>query len=105
VRPTSVSFVKAFQDASRPVVARWHGAWTIIETGAARGRRIVAAPSLRTDLRNARGEWVDQGMVVDGNLRSSRTPGDIPASNRGMVELFGKVRPQIWPTMEVSPTV
>jgi hypothetical protein len=44
-------------------------------------------------------------MVVDGNLRSSRTPGDIPASNRGMVELFGKVRPQIWPTMEVSPTV
>jgi protease I len=60
----------------------------VIETGAARGRRIASWPSLRTDLRNAGAEWVDEEVVVDHNLVSSRKPDDIPAFNRGMIELY-----------------
>ena len=69
-----------------------HGPWTVIEAGAARGRRIAAWPSLKTDLRNAGAEWVDQEEVVDDNLVSSRKPDDIPAFNREMVELFAGPR-------------
>ena len=64
-------------------------------TGAARGRRIASWPSLQTDLRNAGAQWVDQEVVVDNNLVSSRKPDDIPAFNREMIELFshaGQVR-------------
>jgi protease I len=80
--------VKAFFDASKPVAAICHGPWTIIEADAARGRRIASWPSLKTDLRNAGAEWVDQEAVVDGNLVSSRKPEDIPAFNRATIELF-----------------
>jgi protease I len=69
-----------------------HGPWTVIEAGAARGRRIASWPSLKTDLRNAGAEWVDQEVVVDANLVSSRKPGDIPAFNREMIELFSQAR-------------
>jgi protease I len=71
-----------------------HGPWTVIETGAARGRRIASWPPLRTDLRNAGAEWVDQEVVVDGNLVSSRKPDDLLAFNREMIELFSRVRGQ-----------
>jgi protease I len=92
IEPGAVAFVKAFFDAGKPVAAICHGPWTIIETGAARGRRIASWPSLRTDLRNAGAEWMDQEAVVDGNLVSSRKPDDIPAFNRAMIDLFGRVR-------------
>jgi protease I len=88
----AVAFAKAFFDAGKPVAAICHGPWTIIETGAARGRRIASWPSLKTDLRNAGAEWVDQEVVVDGNLVSSRKPDDIPAFNRAMIDLFGQAR-------------
>ncbi|MGZ3426012.1 MAG: DJ-1/PfpI family protein, partial [Polyangia bacterium] len=74
--------------AMPPVAAICHGPWTVIETGYARGRRVASWPSLKTDLRNAGAEWMDQQVVVDGNLVSSRKPDDIPAFNRGMIELF-----------------
>ena len=67
-----------------------HGPWTVIEAGAARGRRIASWPSLRTDLRNAGAEWVDEEVVVDGDLVSSRRPDDIPAFNRKMIEEFAE---------------
>jgi len=86
----AVAFVKAFFAAGKPVAVICHGPWTIIEADAARGRRIAAWPSLRTDLRNAGAEWVDEEVVVDGNLVSSRRPDDIPAFNRAMVALFGR---------------
>jgi protease I len=89
--PAAVAFAKAFFDADKPVAAICHGPWTIIETGAARGRRIASWPSLRTDLRNAGAEWVDEPAVVDGHLVSSRKPDDIPAFNREMIALFGRV--------------
>lgn len=90
IRPQAVAFVKAFFDAGKPVAAICHGPWTIIEAGAARGRRIASWPSLKTDLRNAGAEWIDQEVVVDGNLVSSRKPDDIPAFNREMIALFSK---------------
>jgi len=90
MQPQAVEFAKAFFDAGKPVAAICHGPWTVIETGAARGRRIASWPSLKTDLRNAGAEWVDEEVVVDGNLVSSRQPDDIPAFNRGMIDLFGR---------------
>jgi protease I len=88
IEPQAVAFVKAFFDAGKPVAAICHGPWTIIESGAARGRRMTSWPSLRTDLINAGADWTDQEAVVDGNLVTSRKPGDIPAFNRAMLTLF-----------------
>ena len=68
--PKAVSFVKSFFTAKKPVAAICHGPWTIIEADEARGRRIASWPSLKTDLRNAGGEWMDQESVVDRNLVS-----------------------------------
>jgi protease I len=90
----AVAFVKAFFDAGKPVAVICHGPWTVIEAGAARGRRIASWPSLKTDLRNAGAEWVDREVVVDSNLVSSRKPDDIPAFNRAMIELFSQVHGQ-----------
>ena len=92
IEPKAVNFVKSFFDAGKPVAAICHGPWTIIEAGAARGRRIASWPSIKTDLRNAGADWIDQESVVDGNLVSSRKPDDIPAFNRAMIELFGGAR-------------
>ena len=86
--PKAVAFVKAFFDANKPVAVICHGPWTVIEAGAAKGRRIASWPSLKTDLRNAGAEWMDQEVVVDGNIVSSRKPDDIPAFNREMIKLF-----------------
>lgn len=94
ILPNAVAFAKAFFDADKPVAAICHGPWTVIETGAARGRRIASWPSLKTDLRNAGAEWVDQPVVTDGNLVSSRKPDDIPAFNRGIIDLFSGAREQ-----------
>jgi protease I len=92
VQPKAVAFVKAFFDTCKPVASICHGPWTIIETGAARGAVITSWPSLKTDLRNAGAEWVDQEVVVDGNLVTSRKPDDIPAFNAKVNELFSKAR-------------
>jgi protease I len=90
--PKAVEFVKGFFDAGKPVTSICHGPWTIIEAGAARGRRITSWPSLKTDLRNAGAEWLDQSVVVDGNLVTSRMPNDIPAFNDAMIDLFTRSR-------------
>jgi protease I len=88
----AVSFVKAFFDAAKPVAAICHGPWTVIDAGGARGRRMTSWPSLKTDLRNAGADWMDQEVVVDGNLVSSRKPDDIPAFNREILKLLREVR-------------
>jgi protease I len=90
--PKAVAFVKSFFDSNKPVAAICHGPWSVIEAGAARGRRIASWPSLKTDLRNAGAEWVDEEAVVDGNLVSARKPDDIPAFNHAMVELFSQAQ-------------
>jgi protease I len=91
----AVDFVRGFFDAGKPVAAICHGPWSVIEAGAARGRRITSWPSLKTDLKNAGADWVDQEVVVDRGLTTSRNPDDIPAFNREMVKQFsqpGKTR-------------
>jgi protease I len=92
--PSAVAFVKSFFDAGKPVASICHGPWTIIEAGAADGRRIASWPSLKTDLRNAGAEWVDEPVVLDSNLVTSRKPDDIPQFNRAMIELFGQASGQ-----------
>jgi protease I len=86
----AVEFVKSFVDAGKPVAAICHGAWTLIETGAAKGRTMTSWPSLKTDLRNAGANWVDEEVVVDRGLVTSRKPADIAAFNRKMIEEFSK---------------
>jgi protease I len=85
-----VAFVKAFLDAGKPVAAICHGPWTVLEAGGAKGKRMTSWPSLKTDLRNAGAEWVDEEVVVDGNLVTSRKPDDIPAFNREAIKLFAR---------------
>ena len=86
----AVRFVKAFVDSGKPIAAICHGPWTLIEAGGVRGRRLTSWPSLRTDLRNAGAEWVDEECVVDNGLVTSRKPDDIPAFNRKMIEEFAE---------------
>jgi protease I len=90
--PEAMDFVKAFFDAGKPVAAICHGPWSIVEVDQARGRKIASWPSLKTDIRNAGGQWMDEQVVRDRNLVTSRKPDDIPAFNRGMIELFSEAR-------------
>jgi len=88
VNPKAVAFVKAFVAAGKPIAAICHAPWTLIEAEAVRGRRVTSWPSLKTDLRNAGANWVDEECVVDNGLVTSRKPDDIPAFNKKMIEEF-----------------
>ena len=90
MQPQAVAFVKSFFDTDKPVAAICHGPWTVIESGAARGYRMTSWPSLKTDIKNAGADWVDQEVIVDDNLITSRKPDDIPALNREMLSVFGQ---------------
>ena len=92
IEPKAVEFVKSFFTADKPVAAICHGPWTVIEAQAARGKRIAAWPSLKTDLSNAGAQWIDEEVVVDGKLVSSRKPDDIPAFNREIINVFSRAR-------------
>jgi protease I len=83
-----VSFVREFFDAGKPVAAICHGPWVLVEAGAVRGRKLTSWPTLQTDIRNAGGNWVDEQVVVDQGLVTSRKPDDIPAFNDKMIEEF-----------------
>ena len=89
---TAVRFVRAFFDAGKPVAAICHGPWTLIEAGVVGGRTMTSYPSIQTDLKNAGAHWVDQEVVVDNGLVTSRKPEDIPAFNRKMIEEFAEGR-------------
>jgi protease I len=84
----AVEFVSAFFDADKPVAAICHAPWVLIEAGVVRGRRMTSWPSLQTDLRNAGADWVDEEVVVDGNLTTSRKPDDLAAFTKAIVEQF-----------------
>lgn len=92
MEPKAVAFVKSFLDSGKPVAAICHGPWMVLEAGGARGRRMTSWPSLKTDLKNAGANWVDQEVVTDGTLVTSRKPDDIPAFNREMIKLFANAR-------------
>lgn len=82
----AVAFVRAFIDQHKPVAAICHGPWLLAEAGVLKGRKVTSYPSIRTDLTNAGAEWVDQEVVVDNGLVTSRSPKDLPAFNAKMVE-------------------
>ncbi len=75
----AVQFVRTFFEQDKPVGVICHGPWMLVETGVAKGRKVTSWPSLQTDLRNAGAEWVDEEVVVDNGLVTSRKPDDLPA--------------------------
>lgn len=93
----ATNFVAAFVQSGKPIAAICHGAWSLIETGAVRGRKMTSWPSLRTDLRNAGAHWVNQEVCVDNGWVTSRMPDDLPAFNRKMIEEFADGRHQAAP--------
>jgi deglycase len=84
----AVSFVRDFFQAGKPVAVICHGPWILVEADVVRGRKLTSWPTLQTDIRNAGGNWVDQQVVVDQGLVTSRKPDDIPAFNDKMIEEF-----------------
>jgi len=90
LEPKAIEFIRGFIKAGKPVAAICHGPWTLIDAGAVRGRKMTSWPSLQTDLRNAGANWVDEQVVVDKRVVTSRKPDDIPAFNRKMIEEFAE---------------
>ena len=84
----AVAFVRGFVEADKPIAAICHGPWMLINAGGVAGRTLTSWPSLQTDLRNAGAHWVDQTVVTDGRLVTSRKPDDLPAFCDAIVALF-----------------
>ena len=88
VQAPAVDFVRAFSQAGKPIAAICHGPWTLINAGALDGRRVTSWPSLEADLRNAGADWVDEEVVVDRGLVTSRKPDDLAAFCSSMIREF-----------------
>lgn len=88
----ALQFVRSFFEAGKPVAAICHGPWTLIDAGLVQGRKLTSYESIQSDLKNAGAQWVDQEVVVDQGLVTSRKPDDIPAFNRKMIEEFAEGR-------------
>ena len=84
----AVEFVREFFEQGKPVGVICHGPWMLVEAGVVRGRKLTSWPTLQTDIRNAGGEWVDEEVVVDQGLVTSRKPDDLPAFTKKIVEEF-----------------
>jgi protease I len=91
-KPEAIRFVQDFFAAGKPVGVICHGPWTLVEADLVRGRRLTSWPSVKTDIRNAGGEWDDQEVIVDQGLVSSRKPDDLPAFNAKIIEEFAEGR-------------
>jgi protease I len=92
LEPQAIDFIRYFSHAGKPIAAICHGPWTLIDAGAVRGKRVTSWPSLKTDLKNAGADWVDQEVVVDRGLVTSRKPDDLPAFCARMIEEFAEGR-------------
>ena len=90
INPRAIEFIKHFVDSGKPIAAICHGPWPLIDAGGVKGRKMTSWPSLKTDLKNAGAEWVDQEVVTDRGLVTSRKPADIPAFNKKMIEEFAE---------------
>ena len=91
--PDAVAFVRDFNGKGKIIAAICHGAWILIEADAVGGKRVTSYASLQTDLRNAGAQWVDEEVVLDGHLITSRTPADLPAFNAAIIEVLAKAAP------------
>jgi protease I len=90
--PKAIAFIRHFIEQRKPIAAICHGPWTLIDAGGVNGRRMTSWPSLRQDLTNAGAQWVDEAVVTDNGLVTSRKPDDIPAFTRKMIEEFREGR-------------
>jgi protease I len=88
--PSAVNFVRQFVSGGKPVAAICHGPWMLLEAGAVSGKTITSWPSLKTDLKNAGANWVDQEVATDGAFITSRKPDDIPAFSRAIIDLVSR---------------
>ena len=88
IMPEAVQFAQDFARAGKPIAAICHGPWLLVEAGLVRGKKLTSWPSLKTDIRNAGGNWEDSQVVEDQGLVTSRKPDDIPAFNERVIELF-----------------
>jgi protease I len=86
----AVRFVREFFEAGKPVALICHAPWMLVEADVVRDRRLTSFWSIKSDVENAGGNWVDEEVVVDGNLVTSRNPDDLPAFNQELVELFAR---------------
>ena len=91
----ALRFVREFFDSGKPVAAICHGPWTLIDAGVVKGRNLTSYESIQTDLKNAGAKWVNEEVVVDKGLVTSRKPDDIPAFNRKMIEEFAEDKRQL----------
>src|SRR5262245_19463798 len=82
----ALQFVRAFYESGKPIAAICHGPWTLIDAGLVEGKRMTSYESIQTDLKNAGAHWVDEPVVVDNGLVTSRKPDDIPAFNQKLIE-------------------
>ncbi|MBX6742490.1 MAG: type 1 glutamine amidotransferase domain-containing protein [Acetobacteraceae bacterium] len=94
LQPKAIEFIRHFVQSGKPIAAICHGPWTLINAGGVNGKRMTSWPSLQTDLRNAGAQWVDEQVVTDHGLVTSRKPDDIPAFNKKMIEEFREGRHQ-----------
>jgi len=90
MNPKAVEFVRHFFEAGKPVASICHGPWMLVEADVLRGRKVTSYPSIKTDVINAGGNWVDEEVVTDNGLVTSRKPDDIRAFNKKMIEEFAE---------------
>ena len=90
VEKAAIDFVRAFDNAGKPLAAICHGPWLLAEAGIADGHRVTSYKSIRTDLENAGGQWEDAEVVVDGHLITSRQPDDLPAFTQAVIDAVGR---------------
>jgi len=90
IEPQAIEFIRQFVNSGKPIGAICHGPWTLIEAGAVKGKRMTSYPSIKSDLINAGANWVDEEVVVDNGIVTSRKPSDIPAFNRKLIEEIGE---------------
>jgi len=90
LEPAAIALIRSFGDAGKPIAAICHGPWTLIDAGLVKGRKVTSWPSLRKDLENAGALWEDSEVVCDGQLITSRKPGDIPAFASAIIDTLEK---------------
>ncbi len=90
VEKAAIDFVRAFDNAGKPLAAICHGPWLLAEAGIADGHRVTSYKSIRTDLENSGGQWEDAEVVVDGHLITSRQPDDLPAFTQAVIDAVGR---------------
>ncbi len=93
VEPALQAFLRALQNGGKPFAVICHAPWELVSAGLVRGRTLTSYHTIRDDVQNAGGNWVDREVVVDGNWVTSRQPGDLPAFNREMLRLFASRQP------------